>query len=1358
MVGKGKGKAGPSKTSAPSNDDSYIVFSNAKGDLKPKKPATSTDPKPGGDGSPDAVKKPDTRALIAGSSWTGKLPVNLLSEHCQKQKWEKPEYTMSRNPKGFSSSVILKSVHPRTKESMALPPLQLPLNALHLSFQPSAVEARHFAATYAMFRVCSMKSIHTMLPPNYRDLWKHEFAELKKSDLAEGKGFMYEADPFTAKIEREEAQALIAKQRVDREKQKDHGVSSQPGGIQPAKTRGWSGVPSIDMGKRSRLTVEDLIRRYDSWNPEGSTISPDQRSKIMDELQDLGFRPSHVEEAILECKNREEVLEWLLIHVPEDDLPTWSLPEGYVAGITLASGNMKREAGLKRLGEAGYAPELCEKVLDEHNGNEALAAESLQNILVIGHASKARQGSEKDLTGNTEDSDIWSEEHETLESIYEKRYEKIDKHSCQVQLQNSRYKPTYLLKVQKSKNYPATPPIISLLGPRLPAFIKLAVISKAIKHCQDELLDLPMVYNLVDWVETNVEGIIDNPGKLRDVAAASNIGHADETQRQSRRRHNQRHPKLIDWRPGSEASKRIASHWQDKQKSPRYQKMVTGRKTLPAWALGDAIVATVAQNQVTIISGETGSGKSTQSVQFILDDMIQRQLGSAANIICTQPRRISALGLASRVSEERYSTLGDEVGYAIRGESKLTRGATKITFVTTGVLLRRLQTSGGSQDDVVASLADVSHVVVDEVHERSLDTDFLLVLLRDILPKRKDMKLILMSATLDADGFQRYFKDNSSVGMIEIQGRTFPVQDYYLDDILRLTSYSPTSSARNKSNEVEETTKDLEPSLAHAIQNLGMGINYDLVAATVRAIDKELGSKEGGILIFVPGVMEINRTLDAINSIPNVHALPLHASLLPDEQRRVFPPAPRGKRKVIAATNVAETSITIPDIVAVIDTGKVKETSFDPQNNMVKLEETWASRAACKQRRGRAGRVQAGICYKLYTKNLEMKMAERPDPEIRRVPLEQLCLHVRAMGIEDVAGFLSRALTPPDTLAIDTALDLLQNIGALDGTDLTSLGQNMAQIPADLRCSKLMIYGALFGCLEPCLTIAAILTVKSPFVSPQSKREESKAVRLTFAADQGDLMADLTAFDAWNKGRSSSSPREVRGWCDSNFLSYQTLMDISTNRLQYVSALKESGFIPASYQSSTILTGSSPPPALLRALVASAFTPQFATIKMPSQKFASSVSGAVALDPESREIRYFTKDSGRVFVHPSSTCFAAQNYPGNAAFMSFFTKMATSKIFIRELTPFNVYALLMLGGGRPEIDTLGRGMVVDQWVRVRGWARIGVLVRRLRVLVDRCLGEGLDDPGAILEERKGGGWRKEVLTCVGRLIEYDGLD
>lgn len=1117
-----------------------------------------------------------------------------------------------------------------------------------------------------------------MLPPAYRDFWKGQFHDLKKEDLKEGRAWMYEVDPFAAEKERADTRVLMEKKREDREKQKAKeakqpisvvlsGANGRAGSS--GLTRGWTKLPKLDVGKRTRAMLEDLARRFAVWNPYGMTITHSQKLDIVNNLSVIGFRRSHVEEAVEECKDQEETLEWLLVHVPEDDLPKWSLPEGYSAGVSMVSGNMRREASIQRLSKAGYSVELCGGILDDNQGNEGRAAEALQRRLVENNRpledNECVNRSSPILTD--EEKATWVEEQATLQAIYADRFAAESALVCNIMLQITGCTSPFSLNVRKSSFYPQCPPIVSITSPGLPAYIRLSIIRRTVEHTNANLLGQPMVFNLVDWLQEVIPTILDNPDKLRSIAAgASNIAEAQENPSLEIRQHAKMPPRGLDWTPASKESLALKERWKARQSDPRQQKMILGRQSLPAWPLQEVIVRTVNDNQVTIISGETGSGKSTQSVQFILDEMINRNLGAAASIICTQPRRISALGLADRVSDERCATVGQEIGYAIRGESRQKPGVTKITFVTTGVLLRRLQSSGGSSRDMLSALADVSHIVVDEVHERSLDTDFLLVLLKDVLKKRKSLKVILMSATLDAAAFEDYFGGPSVVGKVQIPGRTFSVEDYYLDDIIRLTGLISGSPHLDH----EEDDWDAETSVAKTIQNLGMGINYDLIASTVQVIDLDLDTQEGGILIFLPGTLEINRTIDAMRRLPNVFALPLHASLTSAEQRRVFLSAPKGKRKVIAATNVAETSITIEDIVAVIDLGKVKETSFDPQNNMVKLEEVWASRAACKQRRGRAGRVQAGKCYKLYTRNAEASMAERPEPEIRRVPLEQLCLSVRAMGVMAISDFLASALTPPESDAVEGAIKLLGRMGALDGQRLTALGRHLSMIPADLRCGKLMVYGATFGCLEACLTIAAILTVRSPFVSPQAKRDESKAARARFAPDQGDLLCDLRAYEAWSDMSKGSRYRDTRSWCEDNFLSPQTLNDISSNRSQYLSSLTDAGFLPSTYHSSTAspLNAHHANNALIRALVAGAFNPQLARIEFPDKKYAPSVSGAVELDPEARTIKFFNQDNGRVFVHPGSTLFGAQSFVGGSMYMSYFNKMATSKVFVRELT------------------------------------------------------------------------------------------
>ena len=1296
MVKKGKAKAAPAakdaaKPTGASASQGKKGGSAAATGKAPAAASTSGSQKQQQQQVPEshllAPPKPTAKQIIGGSSWTGKLPMNLFNELCQKQKWNTPVYDMRKTPEGFSCWVSLSAKDPKTQEVIKLDPFKIPPSHKHLLCKPTALEARHYAATYALFRVCSMQNRHAVLPPAFRALWK-EFAALKAQDVKDGKEWMYSADPFKTYREREEAKAAAEKKRQEA-KAADEKAKSMPGasglvlrsnalnasGKPSNLMKGWSTAPKIEMGKRARVQLEGLLRRTSTWNPYGIQIPAAERRAIVAELSKLGFRPSHIEEATSYCKDKEETLEWLLIHVPEDDLPSWALPESYAAGISVGASDLKREAAIKRLAQPGYSIDLCRRVFDRENADEGKAAEVLQRILLDKpeHAPEAENEDEM-YFGTPEEN--WEEETESLESVFGDKFTREPgSHIIQVRLDDitdhSKKVVNVAVQIRKSPSYPAQ----LLLGivANLPSYIKLAILRKTLEYVEESLNGEPMkIYFVVDWIQQNIQGIIENPGKLLDISSVSSAASESQTAGAKPLRSGRRKPpapKPTNWTPDP-ASK---AEWLKRQESPAWKEMVSSRQRLPAWKVKEKIVRTVSENHVTIISGETGSGKSTQSVQFILDDLYSKGLGRCVNMLVTQPRRISALGLADRVAEERCSKVGDEVGYAIRGESRRSH-QTRINFVTTGVLLRRLQVSGGRIEDVIASIADVSHIVVDEVHERSLDTDFLLTIIREVMRRRKDLlKLVLMSATLDAASFKNYFaSEGLSVGLVEIEGRTFPVEDYFLDDIVHFTGFRPEGYDQPSRAGIGGD------GIGKAIQKLGHRINYTLITETARAIDSELSAakKTGGILIFLPGVAEISQACNMLKSLGSLHVLPLHASLETREQKRVFARPPPGKRKVVVATNVAETSITIDDIVAVIDSGKVKETTYDPQNNMRKLEENWASRAACKQRRGRAGRVQEGKCYKLFTRNLEQSMAERPDPEIRRVALEQLCLSVRAMGIRDVADFLGRSPTPPEATAVEGAIKLLRRMGVLDGDELTALGRQLSVIPADLRCGKLMIYGSIFNCLDDSVVIAAILSTKSPFVSPAEKRDLAREARERFSRGDGDLLTDLNAFRQWDELMRQRTPqRQVRAFCEENFLSYQTLSDIASTRTQYYDALTEAGITtPSSVSESTNPSSSSSSPApststpLLRAITAAAFTPQIARIQFPDKKFISSVSGAVEMDPEARLIKYFTQDNGRVFVHPASALFGSQNFSGGAAFVSYFSLISTSKIFIRDLT------------------------------------------------------------------------------------------
>jgi ATP-dependent RNA helicase DHX57 len=548
--------------------------------------------------------------------------------------------------------VILKAKNPKTQELTTLPPFKLPPSHKHLAEKSTALEARHFAATYGLFRVCSMRNIHMMLPPDYRDLWKGEFEVLKKEDLKDGRAWMYEGDPFAALREREEAKAAMEKKRRDREAEQakaanNPGVqapgtaglalrSNGPGGAGSGAHnihRGWTKVPKIEMGKRTRSAVEGLIRKHAIWNPHDVKMSEYQKHSIVNEFKNLEFRQSHIEEAVAICKDREETLEWLLIHVPEDDLPRWALPEGYVAGISMASQDLKREGALKRLAEAGYAQDLCKQMYDISN-DEGKAAEALQSILMSsGQEEPAAETEEFWASEDSKESSetVWEEEQTSLQSVFGEQYSRPSQDVCRVALKptnRGRNPPVEpIIQFRRTSEYPHKLPIISIHA-SIPAYIRLSIVKKALLQATENYLQEPMLFFLIDWAETNLYSIIEKPGKLRDVsAAASTVSEVQPIRR--KRQHVSRHPRPITW----VLNPKSKDDWTRRQVDPKLQVRISARKTLPAWDKREIIIDTVNSHQVTIISGETGSGKSTQSAQFILDDLYQQALGESTKIM-----------------------------------------------------------------------------------------------------------------------------------------------------------------------------------------------------------------------------------------------------------------------------------------------------------------------------------------------------------------------------------------------------------------------------------------------------------------------------------------------------------------------------------------------------------------------------------------------------------------------------------------------------------------------------------------------------------------------------------------------------
>ncbi|MCJ1389821.1 hypothetical protein MMC18_002678 [Xylographa bjoerkii] len=621
--------------------------------------------------------------------------------------------------------------------------------------------------------------------------------------------------------------------------------------------------------------------------------------------------------------------------------------------------------------------------------------------------------------------------------------------------------------------------------------------------------------------------------------------------------------------------KALAMLWTSKASSPLYDSMLKSRMTLPIWNFKSELLESIETHQVVIICGETGCGKSTQVPAYILESELSG--GRHCKIYCTEPRRISAISLARRVSEElgeRKNDVGTSrslVGYAIRLESQITP-QTRLVYATTGIVMRMLE--GGND------LHEITHLVLDEVHERTIDSDFLLIVLRKLMVRRPGLKVILMSATVNAEQFSRYL-DGAPV--LTVPGRTFPVVTRYLEDAIEVTNYGNTKGSPaifqddDEDDDVESTSHsavktDLSGYSAKTRNTLAQfneyRIDYDLIIRLLGNIarNQAYADYSKAILVFLPGIAEIRALNDMLAGHPafshNWYIYPLHSTIATEEQERAFLVPPKGIRKIVLATNIAETGITIPDVTCVIDTGKHKEMRFDERRQLSKLLESFISRANAKQRRGRAGRVQNGLCFHLFTKSRhDNVMAEQQTPEMLRLSLQDLVLRVKICKLGSIEQTLAEALDPPLSKNIRRAIDSLVDVKALTtGEDLTPLGRQLAKLPLDVFLGKLILLGSLFSCLDAALTIAAILSSKSPFSAPMGARAQADLARLAFKKGDSDLLTVYNAYCAWRRVCKSTGSSEYQ-FCRKNFLSPQTLSNIEDLKAQLTTSLVDAGFL-----------------------------------------------------------------------------------------------------------------------------------------------------------------------------------------------------
>lgn len=564
--------------------------------------------------------------------------------------------------------------------------------------------------------------------------------------------------------------------------------------------------------------------------------------------------------------------------------------------------------------------------------------------------------------------------------------------------------------------------------------------------------------------------------------------------------------------------RRALLHYLDfgqKQSFGRLAKLQRERAALPIAQYGNRILQTLKEHQVVVVAGDTGCGKSTQVPQYLLT-------AGFSHVACTQPRRIACISLAKRVGFESLSQYGSQVGYQIRFESTRS-AATKIVFLTVGLLLRQIQRE--------PSLPQYEVLIVDEVHERHLHNDFLLGVLRRLLPKRPDLKVILMSATINISLFSSYF---SNAPVVQVPGRLFPITVVYQPQEAK-----PTTSKSEK--------LDPRPFLR-----------------VLESIDHKYPPEErGDLLVFLSGMAEISTVLEAAQTYAS-HTqrwvvLPLHSALSVADQDKVFDVAPPGVRKCILSTNIAETSVTIDGIRFVVDSGKVKEMSYDPQAKLQRLQEFWISQASAEQRKGRAGRTGPGVCFRLYAESDYDAFAPYPVPEIRRVALDSLVLQMKSMSVGDPRTF--PFIEPPPPASLETAILYLRDQGALDSSEaLTPIGSLLAQLPVDVVIGKMLILGSMFSLVEPVLTIAAALSVQSPFTRSAQSSPECAAARRPLESDQGDPFTLFNVFNAWVQVKSERS-RNSRKWCRRRGIEEHRLYEMANLRRQFKELLEDHGLM-----------------------------------------------------------------------------------------------------------------------------------------------------------------------------------------------------
>ncbi|XP_069853556.1 ATP-dependent RNA helicase TDRD9 isoform X1 [Dipodomys merriami] len=573
---------------------------------------------------------------------------------------------------------------------------------------------------------------------------------------------------------------------------------------------------------------------------------------------------------------------------------------------------------------------------------------------------------------------------------------------------------------------------------------------------------------------------------------------------------------------------------------------------LPINRCKEEIISLIESNSVVIIHGATGSGKSTQLPQYILDHYIQRS--TYCNIVVTQPRKIGASSIARWISRERCWTLGGLVGYQV-GLEKIATEDTKLIYMTTGVLLQKIVSA--------KSLMEFTHIFIDEVHERTEEMDFLLLVVRKLLrTNSRFVKVVLMSATINCKEFSDYFavpvqnKMNPAY-VFEVEGKPHAIEEYYLNDLDHIY-HSGLSPHRLEEPLITKDIYEVAVSLIQMFDDLDMKESGNKTWSGAQFV-----SERSSVLVFLPGLGEINYMHELLTNMihKRLQVYPLHSSVTLEEQNNVFLSPVPGYRKIILSTNIAESSVTVPDVKYVIDFCLTRTLVCDEDTNYQSLRLSWASKTSCDQRKGRAGRVSKGYCYRLIHRDFwDSSIPDRVVPEMLRCPLGSTILKVKLLDMGEPRALLATALSPPSLSDIERTILLLKEVGALaisgqredenphDG-ELTFLGRVLAQLPVNQQLGKLIVLGHVFGCLDECLIIAAALSLKNFFAMPFRQHLDGYRNKVNFSgSSKSDCLALVEAFKAWQACRQRGElrhPKDELDWGRLNYIQIKRIREVA---------------------------------------------------------------------------------------------------------------------------------------------------------------------------------------------------------------------